>query len=252
MSGVLIFKGMKIGILPGDLVISPDKSDSSTPDASLSLSTSYNMMPIWLRMAKDNLRIAKNANIKISEQWNLANSDKKELLISEMIPSLQVVVSCAICVDAFYDLIKPHVKIPADEVKAWRKNKTKRSTQVAESIKRTYKLNNSVLNQVRNNITEIFNWRDRAVHPSHALQRACLRDDISVGVDWKFAVYRHKNADVVYNTTMGMLLYLYDLKSNMKELDDDMESVISALLELNLIQKTSQPSDAPEPASPAR
>jgi hypothetical protein len=53
-SGVLVFEGMTVGILPGDLKISLDESGSVNSKAILS--TAYNVLPIWLSIASDQLR----------------------------------------------------------------------------------------------------------------------------------------------------------------------------------------------------
>lgn len=56
---VLIFKGMSVGILPGDFVISMDESGQLA--SKLVLSTAYNVIPLWLRIARDRLNDAKRA-----------------------------------------------------------------------------------------------------------------------------------------------------------------------------------------------
>jgi hypothetical protein len=57
--GILVFESMKIGVLPGDLTVEID--ESGAPNAILILSTAYNVLPLWLRIANDQLLHAKRA-----------------------------------------------------------------------------------------------------------------------------------------------------------------------------------------------
>lgn len=63
--GVLIFEGMKVGVRGGDLTISVD--EYGTIDANVILSTSYNLLPVWLRIAYENTVLALKANERVSE-----------------------------------------------------------------------------------------------------------------------------------------------------------------------------------------
>jgi hypothetical protein len=59
-NGILIFKGMKVGILPGDFSISINENGGH--DSKLLLSTAYNVVPLWLKIAHDNLKQSKFAS----------------------------------------------------------------------------------------------------------------------------------------------------------------------------------------------
>ena len=100
-SGILIFEDMQAGILPGDISLECKNSQSISPD--IILSTAYNVLPIWIRIAHDNLGQAKQASLTISKEWPEDSGHQKELLILELEPSLQVFVSCGIALDALYD-----------------------------------------------------------------------------------------------------------------------------------------------------
>ena len=55
-NGILVFEGMTVGIVPGDLTVGLDKSGSVNSKAILS--TAYNVLPLWLRIANDQVRIS--------------------------------------------------------------------------------------------------------------------------------------------------------------------------------------------------
>lgn len=202
--GVLIFKGMKVGVLPGDFSISVN--DNGEHNSKLMLSTAYNVVPLWLKIAHDNLKQSKSASESISEKWNENTDFQKELLMAELAPSMQVFVSCGIGLDALYDTLRPYAKISSQEIEAWQKNRTSRAKQIIEILKRTHKLKPDVLNNFSKCISQVIKYRDMAVHPSQELKNAYTRPDIQVDVDWKFSAYRFSNADWCLTNTINMIV----------------------------------------------
>ena len=107
--GVLIFKGMSVGFLQGDFTIGID--DNGQLQSTAILSTSYNVLPLWLRIAHENVTLAKAAFEDIAHQWE-DNADKQRvLLLAELTPSIQTFVACGIAFDAFYEQLRPFAKI---------------------------------------------------------------------------------------------------------------------------------------------
>ena len=230
---VLIFKGMTVGILPGDCVFTPD--DLGEMNVNLVISTAYNVIPIWLRIASDNFHQAKLASENIHLEWNEDVDKQKALLIAELAPSMQVIVSCGIALDALYETLLPHAKISREDRQKWRDNKTGRAKQIFEVIQRVYRLNNDVSKDFRSWITEIIKFRNDAVHPSLELKNACMRDDLSVAVDWKFSAFRFSNASKCLISTIDILLYLYNYKCANDSVNTQVDDLILALLELRVI-----------------
>ena len=95
--GVLIFKGMTVGVLPGDLVLSV--SESGSTDSRLVLSTAYNVLPLWLRIAHDALAHARSASQAIASNWGDNDETNRKLLVAELTPALQVFVACGVALD---------------------------------------------------------------------------------------------------------------------------------------------------------
>jgi len=233
-SGILIFEGMQVGILPGDISLERKNSQSISPD--IVLSTAYNVLPIWIRIAHDNLRQAKQASITISKEWPENSANQKELLILELEPSLQVFVSCGIALDALYDQLRPFAKLTKMQIQKWRSNRTGRAKQITEVIRRAYDLKPTVANEFKQDITQIIKYRDLAVHPSLELKNSRSRPDIPVGVDWKFSAYRFTNSEWCLQSIIKILGYLYENKSQTKKVNEQMENVILALHELKVIE----------------
>lgn len=234
-NGILVFKGMKVGILPGDFTITVNE-DGET-QSKLTLSTAYNVIPLWIRAAHDHLKQSKIASKNISEKWSEDADEQKSLLVAELTPSIQVFVCCGISLDALYDTLRPHAKITSQDIKAWKNNGTSRSKQIIEVIRRTFKLQHDALQNFKTCITQIIKYRDLAVHPSLELKNACTRPDINTGIDWKFSAYRHSNAEWCLTNTINMIAYLYEHKVGTDEIDDNITNIIDALEELNVVQR---------------
>ena len=233
MAGVIIFQGMKIGFAVGDLSISLNETGELNSKAVLS--TAYNVVPIWLKIAHDNLKASKKASETIINRWSENPEERKQLLMSELAPSMQVFVSCGISLDGLYDILRPYANISPRDIKAWRKNKTARYKQAIEIIRRIFKLKGKTLSDFGECIKQIFDYRDKAVHPSLELHRACIRSDISVAVDWKFVTYRYLNAKLCLTNTINMIVYLYKYKSGINEVDASIVNIINALEELKVV-----------------
>jgi hypothetical protein len=186
--GVLIFEGMKVGVLDGDFTIGMDETGNL--QSKFILSTSYNILPIWFRIAYENVKLSHQANKTIKNNWNEEPTNQRELLINELTPSIQVFVSCGIALDSLYDQLRPYANISRDDINMWKNKRTKRSSQICEIIKRVYRLNNQTFKAYRDNIKSIIDFRDKAVHPDNSIKQSCNRPDISVGVDWRFSAYR--------------------------------------------------------------
>ncbi|MBA3572851.1 MAG: hypothetical protein H0W34_12970 [Pyrinomonadaceae bacterium] len=105
---------------------------------------------------------------------------QKAILLAELTPSMQVFVACGTALDALYEQLKPFAKISEEDIKIWRENKTSRAAQIAEIIRRVYKLNKDIFKAFRNNIKSIIKYRDEAVHPTHEIKRTCTRPDVPV------------------------------------------------------------------------
>lgn len=232
---VLIFEGMKVGVLDGDATISVD--EAGNPKAEIIISTSYNVVPLWLKTAYQNIELAHKASKKIASDWGENEDKQKLMLIEELIPSMQVFVACGIALDALYEMLRPHANINQQDIQAWKDKKTARSAQIAEIIRRVYRLDNSLSKKFKHNIKSIVDFRDQAVHPTHIIKRVCSRPDIPVDVDWRFAAYRYSNSEIAYRRTMEMLLALIQKRSANSIINESMENVSKSLIQLGLVKE---------------
>jgi len=232
--GVLIFKGMTVGILPGDFSISMDESGGTS--SRLILSTAYNVIPLWLKIARDSLNTAKLASDNIAQKWNDDPESQKALLVAELAPSMQVIVSCGIALDALYDMLKPYANLSQEDIEKWKTNRTGRGKQITEVVRRILRLERKHVKEFKKAITETIKFRDMAVHPSLELKNALSRPDLEVEVDWKFSAYRFANASTCFNTTMQIFIFAHQNKNLDEKLSTAFNNIFEALEELGVVK----------------
>lgn len=233
--GVLIFKGMSIGILPGDIVISMDESGQSA--SKLILSTAYNVIPLWVRIARDRLNDAKRASEDIASNWDDDTDHQKAMLIAELAPSMEVVVSCGIALDSLYDMLRPYAKLSEADINRWKANRTGRGAQIFEVVRRVLKPENKHVKELKKAITDIIKFRDMAVHPTLELKNTLSRPDLDVAVDWKFSAYRFSNAWACFNTTKQIILFAHQQEHLDQKLILAFNNIFEALEELGVERK---------------
>jgi len=219
--------------MPGDFTM--EINEQGVLDKKIVLSTAYNVLPLWIRSASDQMHLARIASESIRTKWSANDDSNRELLIAELEPCMQVFVACGIALDALYDQLRPYTKLTGSELKSWRKNGTARAKQITEAARRVYKLDKKLTAQFKQNITAIMEYRGKAVHPSFKLQQTCTRPDVPVGVDWKFSAYKFSNAERCFRATMEMLICLYERKCSIPEVVAEMDRVFAALQELKVV-----------------
>lgn len=229
---------MHLGIMPGDLIISMDELGQVEP--TVVLSTTYNVIPIWLKIAKDRLSDAKHASEKIALSWNDDTNNRQTLLMAELAPSMEVIVSCGIALDSLYDMLRPHAKLSEEDINKWKKRRTSRGTQIFEVVRRVLKLENEYVKNFKEAITQIIKLRDMAVHPSLAFKNALFRPDLGVAVDWKFGTYEFANASACFKTTMQIFMFIHQREKLNQELVVAFRSIFESLEELGVVKRVSE------------
>ena len=121
---------------------------------------------------------------------------------------MQAIMASAIAIDAFYGALRKKAEIPEMLVRRWRDKRTARYLQIAEVIRIAFGLRKRGVKALRQNLKEIYRLRDLAVHPSGDIKAPILHPELGVGVEWRFAFFRHHNAELVVGTTARMLAEL--------------------------------------------
>jgi hypothetical protein len=207
MAGVFISRGMTVGIPAGGLKIGigPD----GKPIGSLALHVHFDVCPTWVELALGHLKEAKDRGVERVAAWAAANEDAKaSTLEREFESSMQAVMSSAIAIDAFYAVLQKKVAISAATLASWRRNRTARHSQVAEVLRIAFGVKGKALVALKHNLQEIYRLRDLAVHPSGQIDAPILHPELLVGVEWRFAYFRHQNADLIVRAAVTMLIEL--------------------------------------------
>jgi hypothetical protein len=203
MTGVRISKGMTVGIRELSIRRRADGTFEGDP---VILHVLFDVCPTWIRLANRHAAVARKTQAERQVKWQSADEDtRSQFLEDEFESSMQAMVSAAIAWDALYSIVREHVEIPPAMLDRWRKGGTARYTQVAEVVRRAFGLKPKGAAALRSNLKEIFRCRDRAVHPSGKLEAAVKHPELDVGVEWRFAFYRARNADFVVSVATTML-----------------------------------------------
>jgi hypothetical protein len=233
MAGVMVFKGIKLGFRPGDIVIST--GSDGEPVMSGTACTSYSTIPVWLKIAHDQRNVAKTAKAEIDRRWHAEIEKRGDLLFAEMMPALQSIVASATALDGIYSLLKPHSSITPEMIMSWRNARTARSAQVFEVIHQLYRFPNALARDTKQMVEDIYDLRGRAVHPAHELEPAMVRPDIQEGLDWRFCAYRFESCDLCYKNMLRMISHIHHKRSRVEGANLEVDRLVEALMELELV-----------------
>ncbi len=138
--GLRMIGGGTFTIPAGGLVMSVD--DEGNPNFELrEFLVAASTWPDWLDIALEQLQVAKAARRELTEA-TAANDEQAEnaAVQREMRAALQTISASVFALDGLYGLIRPHVKIPADELERRRRKKTGRAVWVSDAIFRVSKI----------------------------------------------------------------------------------------------------------------
>lgn len=228
MKGIFISRGITPIIKAGDLKIT--QKEDGTHDMNVTLSLKFDVCPIWLKISVDHLIQAKEWNQKCQKAFKNNNDKlKSETIENEFEHSMQAMISIAIAYDSFYASIKGIVNIDKKITDTWIENRTARHTQVSETIRRGFKIKNNGTKILVNSIKEIYKFRDLAIHPLSNIDKPVLREDLNVGVEWRFACFTYFNSKLIVNEGLKRLKELFSIKGYENE---KLETYSSSMLKL--------------------
>jgi hypothetical protein len=204
MAGIFISRGMIVAAPTGDLTIGVSDDGNST--GNLSFHVQFDVCPTWMELSLRHLEEAKARRADREAAWAGANGGQKVFTLErEFEASMQAIMAAAVAIDAFYAIIKTHVVLPPSLVNQWRTKRTARYLQVTEVLRRAFHLEAKGTAALGQNLKEIYRLRDFAVHPSGNIGAPILHPELNVGVEWRFAYYRARNAELVVNAATWIL-----------------------------------------------
>lgn len=211
MPGVFISKGMTVSVPQYSIRINEDGDIESDP---VVLHVRFDVCPTWVGISLRHLSDAVTARQHRDIIWGGTDEEAKaNALEQEFEASMQAITAAAIAIDAFYGMLQPYVQFSPSVKKRCSGRRPSRYAQVAEVLRRAYKLKPKETAALRANVKEIYRVRDLAVHPSGEVDAAVYHRELDVGVEWRFAYFRASNAEkIVY----GASWILWNLCRNAK------------------------------------
>jgi hypothetical protein len=128
------------------------------------------------------------------EAGNATDEDLDQLAIRELIASMRAISACAFAIDAFYASVKARSpKHPHQDM--WHEKGTARHKQVADTFRvQLHVTDRQAVKEMKSRVSQVFRFRDWAVHPGSKFRPPLYRADLNVALDWHFTVFRRENA----------------------------------------------------------
>lgn len=172
------------------------------------------MWPFWLEEAIDAAVLASGFAGQIptlvgqrdsAAHPNPIEHEIDQLVLGEMKASMRAITSSAFAIDAFYASVKERSPEHPDAQK-WREKRTAREKQVTETFRYHLRITKAdAVAEIKRRVSEIFRFRDWAVHPGAKFQQPEYRDDLNLAMDWHFVAFRRANAIGATALTVGLL-----------------------------------------------
>lgn len=183
--------------------------DRNAGHATVELRT--DMWPFWLEEAIDAAMAAATFADQIPplyerfEADKATNEDLDQLAIRELTASMRAITASAFAIDAFYAGVKARSpRHPQQD--AWNRKGTARHKQVADTFRVMLRINKpATVKEIKHRVSQIFRFRDWAVHPGSKFREPIYRPDLNVALDWHFTIFRRENAVNATALTVAML-----------------------------------------------
>jgi hypothetical protein len=139
------------------------------------------------------------------EAGEATDDDLDRLTIRELIASMRAISACAFGIDAFYASVKARSpKHPQQDL--WHEKGTARHKQVADTFRVHLRITKrETVKEIKHRVSQLFHFRDLAVHPGSKFREPIYRPDLNVALDWHFTIFRRENAVMATALAVGML-----------------------------------------------
>ncbi len=178
MPGIFLLAGMGLQFPPESIVLSIGPDGSPRMDVNQAL-VRLDLWPTWLEVGCVHAEQARVANERLTP--DLPDAEKYAVLTDELQAGLVAITSFGFAFDGFYDTVKAEFGPHPDEA-AWKRNRTARDAQVADTFRYHLKLGPNFSKQLRQLLKELFGFRSRAVHPTSKYVEPNYRPQIDSGV----------------------------------------------------------------------
>lgn len=204
-----------IRVLPGTQLVIPAgglKIEKGSGETTICMKLRYDVAAHWLHISLMKTRCALQAEKAYLE------SGKTEIqhLVDEFNESIIVVVAVATFFDAIYAQCKSKSQSGVSSIQS-KSKRPKRSASVAEEIKKTFKINQSTFGILRSFLIELYDLRDRAVHPGHKLMDPVIDGRVDQGVHPIFICFNARAAVCYTQRMISVLEILMEQSDSVSE-----------------------------------
>jgi len=141
---------------------------------------------------------------------------------------MQATIAVAFALDGIYSEVKEHFPLPNDLAANWKKKRTARYAQIAETFRRTFRFNRDDAKLVRETLKSIFNLRDLAVHPPASFASPIPFGDVQVLVDRTFAAFEYTKVWKIVESGVNLVKII----GNTSNPDESVRTFASGYLKL--------------------
>lgn len=211
-TGFHITRGVALRIPAGGLTLTIDDNGNAKAELKailLRLDTSVH----WLEIALDHLAEAKTAHDSLVAA-HTEGKEVGELLQATFKAAMQAIVASATFFEALYaasrDCMPPARLAP----RASDGSGAKRSALVTEQLKRSFGLKPKKTAELASLLSEVYRFRDEAVHPSSSFGPPALHPMLGVLVEKRLAMFSYPNAQLLVRAALAYCKILPTIGTN--------------------------------------
>jgi len=203
--GILVSRGVSLTLSNISFTIGPDGFSGSDAKVTVSL----DLTPYWLEIAVSQTEVALEEHAAVLAAWKAGDSASMGAAMeAECKASMQAAVAAGVALDAFYATVRRYVTLSEEEVTTWRAKRTARYKQVAEVFRRGFVVGPKSTKILSKTLGQIFDVRDKAVHPPATASEPVLYPEIRTGTEWRFVMFCGKNAQAITRESLSVVAQL--------------------------------------------
>lgn len=199
--GLHISRGVTLRIPAGGLMMRIGEDGTLSAELT-TLHVQLNTCTDWLEIAVDHLNAAGAAHDELIATQR-AGRDFGELLRREFKSGMQAVVAAATFFEALHAATRERLPSSRNAPCATGKQQAARSAYVTEQLKRAFSLKTHGTKNLRSVLTEIYRFRDKAVHPSAEFEPPEIHPDIGIAVERRFIMFGYSNARLLVRAALA-------------------------------------------------
>jgi hypothetical protein len=218
--GVHISRGVTPRIPAGGLVIHMNAAGSPMGVARLELQLDTCIH--WFEIALENLAQAKSGQAALLQLKADGATDFGTLLDREFKASVQASVAAATFFEALYAATVERMPTRPTPPGPNRRQRQARYAKVAEQLRQAFGLKKQGTANLRSVLSEVYRFRDEAVHPSAKFSEPILHPELQVGVERRFVMFGYASARQLVRAALAFskTLASRDLTRKQKAIQD--------------------------------